>query len=204
MKRVLTLALLALLIPSGTFGALSDTTDSQTGTFTAAADFGSCGDLNLAAVADATVDEENPSTSFGTATELRLYPSAVSQRALVAFDDVAVETGCSLATAILRVYATTIDGGRSIDVWRSAGSWTEVGVTWANQPATAGSAAFLTVTAGWNSVDVTSLVAAQLAGTNDGFILIDPLEDTAGYAEHVFSSREGGFAPQLIVTFSSS
>ncbi|MDP9428299.1 MAG: DNRLRE domain-containing protein [Actinomycetota bacterium] len=52
-------------------------------------------------------------------------------------------------------------------------------------PATASSAT------GWVEFDTTTIVQAQYAGTNHGFLIRDGAEDDASAQQHVYSSREG-------------
>ena len=61
-------------------------------------------------------------------------------RALVRFNLPAMPQGCSVESATLRIYAKSAASGRTLQAFQLGGSWTEGGVTWANQPATTGGA----------------------------------------------------------------
>ena len=51
-----------------------------------------------------------------------------------------IPSGCSLTGASLKLFATAAATGRTIDLYRAGGAWTENTVTWNTAPATAGTA----------------------------------------------------------------
>jgi Tfp pilus assembly protein PilW len=80
-------------------------------------------------------------------------------------------------------------------------SWTETGVTWNNQPAPAGAAVNTASGTGWSEWSVASLVTEMYSGSNYGFVVRDETEDSATAQLQTFYSREGGIAPELVITF---
>ena len=100
----------------------------------------------------------------------------------------------SVTSARLRLFANNpSDDGPSL--YRAYGAWTEAGVTWSNKPVPTG--ALLTKLGvvpldNWVELDVTPAVTAN--GTYD-FILVSGTSDGSTY-----HSREGTYAPQLVVT----
>jgi hypothetical protein len=90
---------------------------------------------------DAAVEQGNPGTSYGTATNMEVQSSHnANMRAYIEF----LLSGCSpgisttaiVRVATLRLYATAVPTGtcRTDDVFPVAASWTEAGITWNNQP----------------------------------------------------------------------
>jgi hypothetical protein len=156
------------------------------------------------AAADAWIDQNSPTNNKGADSILKVQSKrpADNFRALVRFDLPAVPAGCVLDTARLRLYAASTSASqRTLEVFRLGGSWTESGVTWANAPQTAGSAATTTSGSGYREWNVASLVEEMYStGTNDGFLVKDAVEGQD--AEQQFHAREKGEnVPQLVLTF---
>lgn len=210
--RRLSLTLLVMAIGFGagavgeTLAAFSGTTDNAGNSFEAAASFGSCanpGSQVLTPSADTRIEEDSASTNFGTQATLlvRSRSSSRNYRTLVQFSLPAIQSGCALKVAALRLHASASDTGRTIEAYRAAASWTETGATWNNQPGTAGTAATVTSTLGWNEWAVTTQVNAMYGGSNNGFLLRDATEGTFSAPTQTYSSREGSKPPELVVTF---
>ena len=88
--------------------------------------------------------------------------------------------------------------GRTIQALQLTGSWSEGGVTWANQPATTGGAATVSSGSGNRDFNVAGLVQAMYSTGNNGFLIRDAVENQD--AEQQFHSREkGSNPPQLIL-----
>jgi hypothetical protein len=128
--------------------------------------------------------------------------SGGNARALFRFDLPAIPEGCSITGATLRLYAGSATSGRTLQALRVAASWTETGVTWANQPATAGPAATTSSGSGWRQWNVLTQVQAMASAGNFGFLIRDATEG-AGGREQQFHSREKGTdrPPQLVITY---
>jgi hypothetical protein len=105
-------------------------------------------------------------------------------------------------TAKLRLYASSYKDGRTLQAFRLDGGWTEGGVTWNNQPATAGSAVAEASGSGYRHWNVKSHVLAMYTGSNNGFLIRDSVEGGGGF-EQGFHSREKGTdnPPELVITF---
>jgi hypothetical protein len=158
--------------------------------------------------ADSWTDQISPSSNQGTSTDLRVKAknSSEARRTFVGFPLPSIPTGCSLLGATLRMYANTAQGTRTVQVYRSAATWSESTLTWSNQPATTGSAVGLTHSGtGWKEWGVESLVSAMYSGTNTGFILKDSVENSGGTTyEQRYDSRENANDPELSLIFGLS
>jgi len=158
----------------------------------------------LTATADAWVDQSSPSNNKGTDSVLKVRSKgpAGNFRALVRFAlPASVPAGCAVESATLRLYFDSANPGRTLQALRLTGSWTENGVTWANQPATAGTAASTGSGTGYREWNVASQVQAMyVAGASQGFLIRDATENQD--AEESFHSREKGQnLPQLVIRF---
>jgi hypothetical protein len=157
----------------------------------------------LPAAADAWIDQSSSSSNKGSDSILKVMSKGTANlRALLRFDLPSIPAGCVLDNATLRVYAgSTSSSQRTLQVLRLNGSWTEGGVTWANAPATTGTAVTTTSGIGYRQWAVAPLVQAMYSsGTNNGFLLRDATEGQD--AEQQFYAREKGeSAPQLVLTF---
>jgi hypothetical protein len=157
----------------------------------------------LSADADAWLDQNSGSTNKGTDSILKVQSKGPSDnfRALVRFSLPALPAGCAVQSATLRLYAASASSGRTLQALRLAGSWSEGGVTWANQPGTTGVAASTASGSGYREWNVATQVQEMYAGANDGFLIRDAIESSGG-AEQQFHSREKGETPpQLVLTF---
>lgn len=155
------------------------------------------------ASADAWVDESAPAANNGALATLKVRSQAsANARALVQFDLPSKPSGCTVASAKLRLYDGTPAAGRTLEALRASASWSETGVTWSNQPGTTGLPATATApsAAGWVEWTVTDQVAALYSGSNQGLLVRDASEGGAG-VEQLFDSREATNKPQLVVTF---
>ena len=150
-------------------------------------------------------------TNFGTATTLHVRADALgNKRTFVAFDiaSCAIPAVARILTSSLSVYlATAPTASRTYDLHQITAGWTELGLTWSNQPATAASATASVSTGTTGGVtlaaSVLSDVSAFVAGTatNNGWQIKDRTEGGLTAREGQFSSREGSTPPSLIVTY---
>jgi hypothetical protein len=155
----------------------------------------------LTATADAWIDSGSPTSNKGSDSILKVMSkSGGNLRALVRFNLPAMPQGCSVESATLRLYAKSAAGGRTLQAYQLAGSWTEGGVTWANQPQTTGGAVTTTSGTGYRTWDVAGLVQSMYASGNNGFLVRDANENQD--AEQQFHSRsESTNRPLLVLTF---
>jgi hypothetical protein len=147
----------------------------------------------LTATADAKVDASTPSTNFATAA-LRVDASP-DVRSYTKFDASGI-TG-TVQSATLRIWATSAQTV-GFDAYGVADStWTETGLTYANQPSSSIGAKLGSsgaVAAGtWKTIDVTALV--QGAGV---YSLV--LQTTSATALALSSREDTAHPPQLVVT----
>ena len=152
------------------------------------------GSLAFTAAADAWIEQDLPTTNFGTGTSIQVDGSPV-KRSLMRFSVTGTGTG-GVAKATLRLFCTNPSsfGG---EVRSVTATWSETGVTWNTSPAFGSStvASLGSVVVGaWYDLDVTSLVRG------DGDVSFGMLSSNANGA--IYTSREGVSAqrPQLIVT----
>jgi hypothetical protein len=160
--------------------------------------------VTVSADADAWIEQNSPSQNKGTDSVLKVRSknSSSNARALVRFALPAIPSGCEVDAATLRLFGESAVNGRTLRAVGLTGTWTENGVTWANQPAAGGATATATSGTGWRTWTVTEHVAAMYAGTNHGFLIRDANENQGSSPEQSLSSREKGTnTPQLVITF---
>ena len=88
---------------------------------------------------DSWIAQNAPGSNFGGDPTLNVESQdGGNERALVHFDLPPSPPGCRLVDATLRLHASTATNGRTLEAVRLASDWSELGVTWDNQPATAG------------------------------------------------------------------
>jgi hypothetical protein len=102
------------------------------------------------------------------------------------------------------------DYTRTITSYRINSYWTEMGVTWDNQPSFAESYGSVNIVANdsWRyvSLDVTSLVQAWVIGTypNYGVMLRGPEVSGSDSSWREFATRHGSYVPQLVITYTGA
>ncbi len=154
------------------------------------------GSVTLNPVADAYVEDDTPTTNYGTATQIDVDASPM--RELYLRFDLSSVVG-NVQTAKLRLHVADISNGGSPaggSVARLADTtWTETGVTWNNRP-TAWQPAIATLGAvtqnTWVESDVTAAVATGAPVT----IGLRTTNTDGAY----YDSREAANKPQLVVT----
>ncbi|MPZ69634.1 MAG: DNRLRE domain-containing protein [Actinobacteria bacterium] len=158
---------------------------------------------------DATVSQQYPTYTFGTPSQTIAgvnSSSGANARFLVRFDLPTAPAGCTVGTATLNVYDRgPSSSSRTIDAYQANASWSDTSVTWNNQPATTGLSvsASSPASAGWMSWGVGSLVQAQYAGSNNGFLLKDSVENDANQFNQ-FDVQELANDPTLVITWAST
>jgi chitodextrinase len=144
---------------------------------------------------DTYVQSDVPGSNFGTATSIVADNSPV-RNVLLKFTVAGVGSR-TVTSAKLRLFC--VDGSSVGGTFRRVAdtSWTEGSVTWNTAPAadtaTIGSLGAVAAQT-WYEVDVKALVAG------DGTYSIKGLSTSTNGA--YYSSKEGGFAPQLVITTS--
>ncbi len=182
-----------VIATSATGGATP--TPSRTPTVTATPGSGNV--LTFTTVADAQVSESSPTTNYGTATSLLIDGgTGVRQNGFIRFNASGING--AIQNARLRVFCTTNGTSNGPAAYQADNNWIESGtggVTWNTQPALLSGAfdnkgAITSNT--WVEYDVTALVSGD--GTYTFALVADGTDGV------VFSSREGGAPPQLVVT----
>jgi hypothetical protein len=171
------------------FDAAGNSTPSPPGSVTTL----TSGSATLNPTADAKVDGSAPTTNYGTSA-LRVDASP-DVRSYLKFDTSGVSGTVDSAT--LRIWATSAQSV-GFDVYAvSDSSWTETGLTYANQPSTAIGAKLGSsgpVTAGtWKTVDVTAFF------TTPGVQSV-VLQTTSSTALALSSREDATHPPQLVIT----
>jgi hypothetical protein len=168
----------------------------------------------LEAAADTYVDQLSLLSNFGGATTLLVRSSLLqNRRSFVRFDlsTCAIPPTARVMTAVLTLFlATAPSSSRTYVASRVTGAWTEAGLTWASQPAVAGSPTATRATGTTSGVALTWNVAADVqafAGgsqTNNGWRLTDSSEDAAAAQQGTLASKESAATaarPTLDITF---
>jgi hypothetical protein len=166
------------------------------------------------AVADAYLDQADPMANFGAEAKLLVerditQPSdPVVKEALVRFDLTAIPAGATINRATLRLYQTAHIPGftQTLVAYRFDGPWREGGVNWPGLPpvgALIGRGTAPDADEVWVEFDITGAVDDWVNGPeatpNHGLVVRFP--DGGPNGGVVFSSREGDFAPQLVVDY---
>jgi hypothetical protein len=170
--------------------------------------FVDCGSpVTITTNADAWIDSGSTSQNKGSDSVLKVFSkSGANNRTLVGFALPAAPPGCVVQSATLRLNASSARTGRTLRAERVTGTWTEGGVTWANQPTTDAASAVTTASGtGWREWSVGQSVQSTYgAGSaNVAFMVRDASENNDH--EQQFRSRESGTSPpQLVVTFAAA
>jgi hypothetical protein len=157
--------------------------------------------VTQSSIADAWIDQNSSNDNKGSdSIILVMSKDGNNMRTLVQFNLPAVPQGFVIASATLRMYAPSHSGGRTLEAWQIGGSWTEMGVSWNNQPPTIGAPATAASAQGWVEWNVTGMVQSMMVSGNYGFLLRDAVEGQDNQQQ--FHAREKGEnIPQLIITF---
>jgi hypothetical protein len=146
---------------------------------------------------------QGSSGNYGSDSILKVdSKSGGNARALVRFALPALPARCQVVSVKLRMHASSVKDGRTLQALRLGAAWTENGVTWNNQPAATGAAATAASGSGYVEWSVTGQVQSMYSSGNYGFLIRDSVESGLGF-EQGFHSREKGTdsPPQLIITF---
>ncbi len=143
---------------------------------------------------DAYVQQNTPSTNYGTSTEIDVDNSPV-KNILLKFN---VQVTGTISAATLRLFQVDASdlGG---DFHTAPSNWTETSVTWDNAPAANPTVFFSLESVSsntWYEVDMTQVV------TGNGLVSLR-ITSTSSDGSH-FSSKEGQHPSQLIVSVASS
>lgn len=174
------------------------------------------GTARLYSVADACIIEGRPTTNYGHTTDMwagyddHLTPDGKIVRSLVKFNLASLPAGQQITKATLRLYLVRSwdypNTSRTIGTYRVTSAWSEGGVNWNNRPGCGeayGSRSIGSQAWGWYEFDVTNVIRAWHTGThtNHGIMVRGPEHSGANSSWRAFSTREGDYRPQLVVTY---
>ena len=153
----------------------------------------------LTPVADTYVSAAQPGSNFGTASTLQFRKQAGNQLITFIKFDVSAQ-GASIQEATLRLWLTTPSGGsgtlyRASNDHAGGGSpWTESGLTWQNADLTG------TVLATTGALDVSGWIEFDVSGIVQDGQQVSFAFFNSSPALGAFSSRQGAFPPELVLT----
>jgi hypothetical protein len=158
--------------------------------------------ITASANADAWIDQNSSGNNFGSDSILKVQAKdGNNYRALVRFALPNAPAGCVIQSATLRLYAPSSTAGRTLQVLRINGNWSEGAVNWNNQPATNGTAVTASSGNGYREWNVTSIVQLMYSGTNNGFLIRDSANGGGGFEQQFHSREKGSEMPQLVIVF---
>lgn len=162
-------------------------------------------------VKDSTIDSINVNWNGGALPNIYALaensPSlgVYSGRALLEFDVSSIPVGSIVNSVNLRLYSTQIYGASNLRIYRVTSSWTEIGLTWANQPSVTTTYVESYIgSSGYWAPQVTSLF---VLGSTIGFEIRSADENTVSYGDikgASFASKEQSntaIQPQLEITY---
>ena len=187
---------------------------TYTSDWSAAGTPGGPASVSLIPTGDSGTKLDKPTSNQGTSAKLEVKVQAPNKigRSFLQFDVSSIPTDATVDSASLTL-CTTKGGaaGRNYDVHRIAGTWTELGITHANQPTINPTATDTIVTL--STIDcnqvwtVTPDVAAWVGGTatNNGLRVSDQDETSTTQVKQTYNSREagGGVEPKLDVNYTT-
>jgi hypothetical protein len=163
--------------------------------------------ITLTPSGDTFVSVEAADTNFGTqpfmlASNVLHYSM---DHALIRFLLNDLPPGAVIDSAVFQANVTLVWGDVNVNLpaLRVTQPWSEIWVTWNNQPATDGSysAAALGADTGWYSWDLTNLVNEWYNGISPNYGL--ELAYEGGSYRRQFSTREGANPPRLVITYTT-
>jgi bacillolysin len=164
---------------------------------------------------DSTVIQGYAGTNYGDYVDMMVgydknyfSPAYKAVRSLIQFDLSAIPQGTNISNAMLNVYFVEwldVPGtSRTIKTYRIGSSWSEMNVTWGNQPSSAESYGSVSITANsqWRylAIDVTDLVRAWVNGTYPNYGIMLRGTESAIWLRG-FYTREGSYKPYLYITY---
>lgn len=135
------------------------------------------GTTNINPTADTYASGGAPTTNYGTATEVQIKDGTGTSYDRIGYAKYSLSSFSSVSSAVLYLYSNTAVTSTPVTVTGlTDDSWTETGLTWNNQPSTAGATTIGNINmaaAGWYSIDVTSYVQSQMTDKVVSFKLAD-------------------------------
>jgi hypothetical protein len=162
----------------------------------------------IVASADTAVYQAAATTNYGSTTGIGVG-SGVGANAYsyLKFTLPSAPSGCVLASAVLKVYASQSQAA-TISVSRASVAWNAATITWntAGKPVPAGTPVNVAMpgVVGFQQWTVTALTQQLMTGPDYGFMLKDSVDDAASARYQTWDSSEGATStqrPQLTLTW---
>lgn len=165
--------------------------------------------VNLNPTQDSFITTYAPRLNYGTTGDLLIGNSTTGNagiyRSLIQFDLSSIGTEMTTTKGILKIYSDYENmDDLNIEIDKVVDSWTELGVTWANQPTVddkvnqfvAGS------TRGYISIDITDLVSQwQKATIDNNGIMLKSIDETLTQIRRFYSRETAQYKPTLEVEY---
>lgn len=148
--------------------------------------------VSLFSVADADVRENNPTQNRGTNSTMAVK-SSNTRRSFVRFDLSSILGGSDVTSATLTLCATVVPGSiRTYKVHRVTASWSEMDITWNNQPSVAGESntAATPASPACMTWTVTADVQTWVDGTANNGWRVNDGDEATGNAQTQIRTRE--------------
>lgn len=176
------------------------------------------GTYSLTPVADAQVASGNPTTNYGTATNVYVQSSSVNafrnERIWLKFDLSSIPAGSTISNAALRMWNWKSVGAAITAEVRSSNddTWTETALNWNSQPVLGTLLSSQVLASGttnvWYEWDTTAFVQAQFGGDKTATVVVKAATENSADATapgYGFDAREyGSNMPVLEVTTQSA
>lgn len=163
--------------------------------------------LNINTNKDSEIREAQATTNYGNSTSfiINYSTSGYHRRSLIGFDISSAPTSSLVTNVTLGIYVSTGTESTVSDFERITGVWTELGVTWNNQPVCTSTNKYNYSTGsgvGLKQFNITNLYKdAKTAGNILG-IRINP---TSGTGHQYFRSKDyGSNIPYICITYTLS
>ena len=165
-------------------------------------------------LADSFININFPTLNYGDGNQMHVGYDAYTGLyfcSLVFFYISSLPSNQNILGATLKIYLVGAsdfpNASPTISTYRITSNWAEGTVTWNNAPSIGevyGSRSILHNALGWHEFDVTDLVRSWYDGTYQNYgIWLDysDIDVPADYSFRSFSTREGDFAPELVVQY---
>lgn len=150
---------------------------------------------------DAYIYAGSPNNNYGSSPNLAVgYAGGSEMRMFIKWDLSSLPGNISISNAEIRLYQTTTNSSITADIYRINSVWSEVSVTWNNQPSTIGwyGSQTFSSTSGVKYIPATNLVNDWLINGNNGVMF----KINLGTSYQMFDSKEAsGSDPRLIITY---
>lgn len=172
-------------------------------------------ETTLSPTDDAYCDGANPSTNYGSSTDMIAGDYADPYNATIRFDVSSIPSDATITQALLCLYSHGQNywtaGIDFLEIHRITSSWDESTITYNTFPSYSDPVyRKLNATTGWNTWDIKEIVQGWVNGSyaNYGvYIGRDFTNSGDGSGWHIFYSKESGhteFHPQLNVTYTTN